>query len=172
MDFFSAIKEGKVVVVAGAGISKEAPSNLPSWWDYNTVLLQEIGELGAKCLGQNDNLLCVKELMENLPVVSISEFIVNRIVGNSYYPLISLLDGAEPNINHLVLAQLAQSNSIRAIVTTNFDTLLEKDIPDRAFVVSDIGKGVKSIVRRIEEYRRSQGDAGVHRKGRSQENSR
>ncbi|NMB01990.1 MAG: DNA primase, partial [Firmicutes bacterium] len=25
---------------------------------------------------------------------------------------------------------------------------------------------------RIEEYRRSQGDTGVHRKGRSQENSR
>ena len=57
-------------------------------------------------------------------------------------------------------------------VEYQLDTLLEKDIPDRAFVVSDIGKGVKSIVRRIEEYRRSQGDAGVHRKGRSQENSR
>ena len=57
-------------------------------------------------------------------------------------------------------------------VEYQLDTLLEKDIPDRAFVVSDIGKGVKSIVRRIEEHRRSQGDAGVHRKGRSQENSR
>ena len=41
------------------------------------------------------------------------------------------------------------------------DTLLEKDIPDRASVVSDIGKGVKSIAGRIEEYRRSQGDAGA-----------
>ena len=57
-------------------------------------------------------------------------------------------------------------------VEYQLDTLLEKDIPDRAFVVSDIGKGVKSIVRRIEEYRRSQSDTGVHRKGRSQENSR
>ncbi len=57
-------------------------------------------------------------------------------------------------------------------VEYQLDTLLEKDIPDGAFVVSDIGKGVKSIMRRIEEHRRSQGDAGVHRKGRSQENSR
>ena len=57
-------------------------------------------------------------------------------------------------------------------VEYQMDTLLERDIPDRAFVVSDIGKGVKSIVRRIEEYRRSQGDTGVHRKGRGQENSR
>jgi len=47
-------------------------------------------------------------------------------------------------------------------VEYQMDTLLEKDIPDRAFVVSDIGKGVKSIVRRIEEYRRSERDAGLH----------
>ena len=57
-------------------------------------------------------------------------------------------------------------------VEYQLDTLLEKDIPDRASVVSDIGKGVKSIAGRIEEYRRSQGDAGEHRKGRSQENRR
>jgi DNA primase len=47
-------------------------------------------------------------------------------------------------------------------VEYQMDALLEKDIPDRAFVVSDIGKGVKSIVRRIEEYRRSERDAGMH----------
>lgn len=49
-------------------------------------------------------------------------------------------------------------------VEYQLDTLLEKDIPDRAFVVSDIGKGVKSIVGRIEEYRRSERDAGMHTK--------
>lgn len=49
-------------------------------------------------------------------------------------------------------------------VEYQMDTLLEKDIPDRAFVVSDIGKGVKSIVRRIEEYRRSERDAGMYTK--------
>lgn len=48
-------------------------------------------------------------------------------------------------------------------VEYQMDTLLEKDIPDRAFVVSDIRKGVKSIERRIEEYRRSERDAGLHR---------
>lgn len=52
-------------------------------------------------------------------------------------------------------------------VEYQLDTLLEKDIPDRAFVVSDIGKGVKSIVRRIAEYRESEREAGVHTKGRS-----
>ena len=51
-------------------------------------------------------------------------------------------------------------------------TIVTDCFPDRASVVSDIGKGVKSIAGRIEEYRRSQGDAGEQRKGRSQENSR
>ena len=126
MDFKTAIKEGKVVVVAGAGISKDSPSNLPSWWDYNYILLESIGKIGARCIGQDDNLLNVDHLMNKLSVVSISEFVENRIAGKSYYPLLSLLDGAEPNINHYMLADLARRNSIYAIITTNFDTLLEK----------------------------------------------
>ena len=48
-------------------------------------------------------------------------------------------------------------------VEYQMDTLLEKDIPDRASIISDIEKGVKSIERRIEEYRRSERDAGLHR---------
>ena len=47
-------------------------------------------------------------------------------------------------------------------VEYQMDTLLKKDISDRAFVISDIRKGVKSIVRRIEEYRRSERDAGLN----------
>ena len=125
MDFKTAIKEGKVVVVAGAGISKDPPSNLPSWWDYNYILLESIGKLGAQCIGQDDNLLNVDQLINKLSVVSISEFVENRIAGKSYYPLLSLLDGAKPNTNHYMLADLAQSKSICAIITTNFDTLLE-----------------------------------------------
>ncbi len=126
MDLKTAIKEGKVVVVAGAGISKDPPANLPSWWDYNYILLDSIGKIGARCIGQDDNLLNVDHLMNKLSVVSISEFVENRIAGKSYYPLLSLLDGAEPNINHYMLADLARRNSIYAIITTNFDTLLEK----------------------------------------------
>ena len=57
-------------------------------------------------------------------------------------------------------------------VEYQMDTLLEKDIPDRAFVVSDIGKGVKSIERRIAEYRRSESHVGSHPKGRSKADCR
>lgn len=57
-------------------------------------------------------------------------------------------------------------------VEYQMDTLLEKDISDRAFVVSDIGKEVKSIERRIAEYRRSESHVGSHQKGRSKADCR
>lgn len=52
-------------------------------------------------------------------------------------------------------------------VEYQMDTLLKKDIPDRAFVISDIAKGVKRIEQRIAEYRRSERDAGIHTTGKS-----
>lgn len=30
------------VIIAGAGVSAAAPSNLPSWWEYNKKLIAEI----------------------------------------------------------------------------------------------------------------------------------
>lgn len=126
MNLDDAIREGKVVVVAGAGISKDAPANLPSWWEYNIILLEMIGKIGAEALDKNGNLLNMASIKKNIPVTSVSEFFVNRIAGESYYPLISMLDGAQPNINHFMLAELAKSGIISSIVTTNFDTLIEK----------------------------------------------
>ena len=57
MKFEEALKKGKVVIVAGAGISKEPPANLPSWWDYNICLFECIGQMGANALGNSNNLL-------------------------------------------------------------------------------------------------------------------
>ena len=133
MKFEEALKKGKVVIVAGAGISKEPPANLPSWWDYNICLLECIGQMGANALGNSNNLLDIDKIKETVPIVTISEFFENRIAGKSYYPLLSMLDGAEPNINHLMLAKLAKAGVLKSIITTNFDTLLEK-----AFVIEKV----------------------------------
>lgn len=46
-------------------------------------------------------------------------------------------------------------------VEYQLDTLLEKDMSDRALVISDIRKEVKDIERRIQNYRRSERDAGI-----------
>lgn len=126
MTFEEAAKVGKVVVVAGAGISKDSPANLPSWWDYNIILLECIGQMGSKALGSNHNLLNMEIVKRGISVTSVSEFFVDRIAGENYYPLLSMLDGAQPNVHHFMLAQLFDLGIIHAIVTTNFDTLIEK----------------------------------------------
>ncbi len=126
MTFEEAAKVGKIVVVAGAGISKDSPANLPSWWDYNIILLECIGQMGSKALGSNQNLLNMEIVKRRISVTSVSEFFVDRIAGKHYYPLLSMLDGAQPNMHHFMLAQLFDLGIIHAIVTTNFDTLIEK----------------------------------------------
>lgn len=132
---------GNVVVVAGAGISKDAPANLPSWWDYNFILLEMIGKLGAEALGNKGNLLNLNHLKEKVPVASVSDFFESRIAGKSYFPLISMLDGAKPNVHHLMLAELAKEGVISAIITTNFDTLIE-----RAFKEKKVNYNVIDVV--------------------------
>ncbi|MCD7882752.1 MAG: SIR2 family protein [Lachnospiraceae bacterium] len=126
MELSEAIEKKKLVVVAGAGISKDTPANLPSWWDYNQLLIEMIGKLGAEEIGESENLLDVEKAVRTIPVTSISEFFVNRIAGKSYFPLLSLLDGVQPNIHHNMLADLAEKGILKAIITTNFDTLIEK----------------------------------------------
>ena len=130
MDFLSTMA-GNVAVVVGAGISKDAPASLPSWWEYNFILLEMIGRIGAEALGNNGNLLNLEQLEERVPVASVSEFFESRIAGRSYFPLISMLDGAKPNIHHLMLAELAKDGVISAIITTNFDTLIERAFAEK-----------------------------------------
>jgi len=124
--FKTAFENGNIVIVAGAGISKDQPANLPSWWDYNLLLIESIGKIGAEVLGKSANLLDMNMVLKHFPVVSVSDFFVNRIAGNSYFPLLEMLDGAEPNEHHLTLAKLAKEKHITGIVTTNFDTLIEQ----------------------------------------------
>lgn len=131
MTFEEASKVGKVVVVAGAGISKDSPANLPSWWDYNIILLECIGQMGSKAIGSNQNLLNMEIVKREISVTSVSEFFVDRIAGEHYYPLLSMLDGAQPNVHHFMLAQLFDLGIIHTIVTTNFDTLIEKAFEQR-----------------------------------------
>ena len=104
MKFTEAVKKKKIVVVAGAGISKDSPANLPSWRDYNMILLECIGKMGANTISEADNLLNADKIKEKIPITSISEFFVDRIAGKSYFPLLSMLDGSHPNIHHFTCA--------------------------------------------------------------------
>lgn len=120
------------VVIAGAGISAEPPSNLPSWWEYNKKLIAQI-KAGALelCPEAADILECI-DVENKLPVQCISQLVVSQGAGESYFPLLELLNGTIPNANHYALAELAWQGALNAVVTTNFDTLIEAAFRSKA----------------------------------------
>ncbi len=125
--------KGNIVVFAGAGISKDSPANIPDWNKYNNLLINEIGRMGSDYLGEPENILGEEDYSHVLSLTSLSDFIFDYIAGDAYFPLLKILDGAQPNSHHLLLASLAKAKKIKAIVTTNFDTLIEK-----AFIIKEV----------------------------------
>lgn len=115
-----------MVIIAGAGISKDSPSNLPSWSEYNSLLFKAINELASREMENNESLFDYESLKKWIPDISISDYIVRGAMGEAYYPLLKLLEGSNPNNNHYALAELASQGKISAIITTNFDTLIEQ----------------------------------------------
>ncbi len=120
------IHKKPIVIFAGAGISKEAPANLLSWREYNKLIIHEIGEAGARVAGTGSNLLDAEEILQKVPISTISDFLFNYSAGKAYFPLLKILEGVHPNRNHHLLAQLAETGEIAGIITTNFDTLVEQ----------------------------------------------
>lgn len=116
----------KIIVFVGAGISKEAPANLFSWWEYNRLIIDEIGKAGAQAARIDGNLLDAEKILQKVPVSTISDFLFNYSAGKAYFPLLKILEGSHPNRNHHLLAHLAENGEISGIITTNFDTLIEQ----------------------------------------------
>lgn len=129
----NAVKTGDIVIFAGAGISKDAPANIPDWNEYNNLIIKEIGAIGSVFLENSCNVLGDGDYSRLLSLTSLSDFIFNYIAGDSYFPLLKVLDGSRPNSHHILLASLAKEKRIKAIVTTNFDTLIEQ-----AFVFKNV----------------------------------
>lgn len=122
----SLLQDRQTIVFVGAGISKESPSHLLSWWEYNHLIIQETGILGAEAIGVSDPLLDAEEILEKVPASTISDYLFNYSAGQAYFPLLKVLEGTRPNRNHHLLAHLARDQKISAVITTNFDSLIER----------------------------------------------
>lgn len=115
-----------MVVIAGAGISKDSPSNLPSWEEYNSLLFKAINELASLEMENKTFPFDYEHIKKWVPDISISDYIVRGAMGEAYFPLLKLLECSNPNNNHYALAELARQGKLSAIITTNFDTLIEQ----------------------------------------------
>jgi tetratricopeptide (TPR) repeat protein len=125
----SALEKGEIVIFCGAGISMLAPSHLPSWRTFNETLLQVAKQVTLSSFPEIDGR--AREAITNLnlqrfKVETFSERIVESFAGFSYFQLLEVLESDRTNANHLAIAELARAGRLRAVVTTNFDTLLER----------------------------------------------
>ena len=117
----SLIRGNKLSVFCGAGISCAPPSNLPL---ANELKLNIVGRL----IGFERSQTLVDKL-NKIPLELVIE-IIDRNSAKFMPALGKLFHAPRPNRNHVFLARLIATKHLQAIMTANFDTLLEKAISD------------------------------------------
>jgi tetratricopeptide (TPR) repeat protein len=125
-----AAQSRRLVIFAGAGVSAAAPACLPSWWDLDHAVVDALATVSSEVVGADPakslaSRIKARQEEGRLPPEWLAETIVDRL-GDSYFQVLRCLEGASANVNHQWMAELALSGAIFAIVTTNFDTLIER----------------------------------------------
>ncbi|QTE29251.1 SIR2 family NAD-dependent protein deacylase [Pengzhenrongella sicca] len=115
-------------VLVGAGLSMAPPSNVPSWMGFNEQLLTEMKSRLLTVLPTSNE---VHEDVARLAlardtVTGFSEIVSDAFARDYWFDALRHLDGELPNAGHWALADLARRGTVRLIVTTNFDTLIER----------------------------------------------
>ena len=119
-----------LVVLAGAGVSMGPPSSLPGWTDINDAFLDNLGLLLARHTDGEvgyDIAHFVLERRDAAAVVQpdLQAQLAEESLSERYFGLFEPLDIETWNEGHAAIAALAATGLLRAVVTTNFDRLIE-----------------------------------------------
>lgn len=119
----------KLVLFVGAGASMAAPTNLPSWRDVNRIVVRSLAAGAASVLGGKEAenaaaLILERHARERLPPEYQAQ-VLAELLHKRYFEVLRHLDSPYPNPTHLAVAWLARLGCVRAIITTNFDRLIE-----------------------------------------------
>ena len=127
----------RLVVLAGAGISAVPPSDLPDWWQFNQAVLDGIRKhLFATNFVEQPLVSALERItLDDINVTLFSEVVHSAFAGAQWFDLVARLDGSVPSPCHDALAGLAAEGRLAAVVTTNFDTLIERAFEDRGIPV-------------------------------------
>lgn len=122
-----------LAVFAGSGLSVLPPAFLPDWRSFNQAVLDAVKTAAAVPLADDPDARAALDTLtlDRIPVEAFSDQIVDGFSGADYFSVLDLLDGRASNANHQALAELAARGALRAIVTTNFDTLIERAFRER-----------------------------------------
>lgn len=106
------IQKSELAIFCGAGISFN--SGIPLVFDIKKRILQELGL-------KNDEISNVLDFP--MPFESFMESLINL---HKTELLFDIFESTQPNANHYLIAYLAKLGFLKTIITTNFDTLIER----------------------------------------------
>lgn len=125
------IRDRGLVVFAGAGVSKDSPSNVPDWFVLNGMILDALKCRVTSYLGK-DPLWLDKVIRGLVTRRDAAKFppeyqaqIMEEQCGEIYFNALTAVDLLQYNRAHLSISALARVGILRAVVTTNFDQLIE-----------------------------------------------
>ncbi len=122
----------RLVILAGAGVSMGAPSSLPGWNDLNSMILSAVaGRVRSYFCGRPELDQLLQSLIDRRDqhgtfAPDYQAQIMEEQCGVAYFRALQALDVEERNAGHDAIAALAAAGLVAAIVTTNFDRLLER----------------------------------------------
>lgn len=107
------------------------PSSLPSWWQINEIVLESLARrleafMPAKFTEKVRNELITTRDRGKYFSPDYQAQIMEDECGAEYFRVLQALDVEEVNGNHTAIAALAKAGRVAAVVTTNFDLLLER----------------------------------------------
>jgi hypothetical protein len=130
-DLHASATSGRLVIFCGAGLSREFPSLAPIIGDSGIPgllsLLREavLAELPSRLAAAARSLL---------PDQGFEQFLesVAAVAGDEALDFVQILEAPDsrPNFRHLAVARLAAAGQLRALVTVNFDTFLERALEE------------------------------------------
>ncbi|MEA2000381.1 MAG: SIR2 family protein [Actinomycetota bacterium] len=128
-----AARSGTLVVFAGAGVSAGEPSSLPSWYTLNEMIAEQLldrsedafeGYLRADALKPAFGSIGAAREEQRFPPEYQAQ-LVEEMAGSQYFDALTSLDVDTFNEAHSGIAALAAAGCLAAVVTTNFDRLIE-----------------------------------------------
>ena len=119
-----------LVVIAGAGLSMGPPSSLPGWTEINDAFLDSLAMRLARHTDGTVGYDVLELVLERREAAAAAQpdlqaQLAEESLGEHYFALFEPLDIETWNDGHAALAACAATGLLRAVVTTNFDRLIE-----------------------------------------------
>lgn len=127
----------RLVILAGAGVSAAKPSRIPDWNTFNKMLLTAVYRRASSYLDRSDLaepfVKAILDRRDNVGTFSpdYQAQIIHELCGSVYFEAWKAVDLDQGNLCHDSIACLCTTGMVRAIITTNFDRLIERACDQR-----------------------------------------